>query len=65
MNRYRGLSYLLITHDLDVVQSIAHRVVVVKDGKVVEEGPVRRILTAPADPYTRTLLGAVRSLQGA
>ena len=65
LQRRRGLSYLLITHDLDVVRAIAHRVVVIKDGRLVEEGAVAAVLEAPRDPYTQTLLGAVRELQGA
>lgn len=64
LQRRRGLSYLLITHDLDVVKAIAHRVAVLKDGRLVEEGDVETVLNAPRDPYTRTLLGAVRELQG-
>lgn len=64
LQRRHGLSYLLITHDLDVVRAIAHRVVVLKDGRLVEEGAVGDILDNPRDPYTRTLLGAVRALQG-
>jgi microcin C transport system ATP-binding protein len=63
LQRRRGLSYMLITHDLDVVRAIAHRVVVLKDGKVVEAGPVAQILEAPTQAYTRTLLGAVQALQ--
>ncbi len=63
LQRRRGLSYMLITHDLDVVRAIAHRVVVLKDGRVVEAGPVAQILDAPSHAYTRTLLGAVRELQ--
>jgi microcin C transport system ATP-binding protein len=60
-----GLSYLLITHDLAVVRAMAHRVLVMKDGVVVEHGPVEQIFTAPADAYTRTLLAAVRQLDAA
>ena len=60
-----GLSYLLITHDLAVIRAMAHRVLVMKDGVVVEHGPVEQIFTAPADPYTKTLLAAVRQLDAA
>ena len=60
-----GLSYLLITHDLAVIRAMAHRVLVMKDGVVVEHGPVEQIFTAPADDYTRTLLTAVRQLDAA
>lgn len=54
-----GISYLFISHDLAVVQALAHDVVVMKDGHVVEQGPAHQILTAPTDPYTRRLLEAI------
>jgi microcin C transport system ATP-binding protein len=60
-----GLSYLLITHDLAVIRALAHRVLVMKDGVVVEHGTVEEIFTAPADPYTKQLLAAVRQLDAA
>ena len=40
LQRERGLSYLLITHDVDVIRAMAHRVLVMKDGAIVETGPV-------------------------
>ncbi|MDH6237681.1 ABC transporter ATP-binding protein [Cryobacterium sp. CG_9.6] len=54
-----GLSYLFITHDLAVVRQIAHNVVVMKSGKVVENGDVNQIFLAPDDAYTHELLGAI------
>ncbi|GHE76721.1 peptide ABC transporter ATP-binding protein [Amycolatopsis deserti] len=54
-----GLSYVFVTHDLGVVRLIAHDVSVMKDGAVVETGPVERIFGAPAHPYTRELLDAI------
>jgi len=51
-----GLSLLLITHDLGVVSRLADRVAVMYAGRIVEEGPARDVLSAPAHPYTRGLL---------
>jgi ABC-type dipeptide/oligopeptide/nickel transport system ATPase component/ABC-type dipeptide/oligopeptide/nickel transport system permease subunit len=53
------LGIVLVTHNVGVVADICDRVVVMCDGRVIEEGPVRTILNAPEQPYTRTLLGAV------
>ncbi|MDO9402893.1 MAG: dipeptide ABC transporter ATP-binding protein [Polaromonas sp.] len=58
LQRERGLSYLLITHDVDVIRAMAHHVMVMKDGEVVESGPVQQILESPAHAYTRTLVAA-------
>ena len=58
LQRDRGLSYLLITHDVAVVNAMAHEVIVLKDGRVVESGPVARVLGAPQHPYTQRLLAA-------
>jgi len=49
---------LFITHDLGIVRKIADRVCVMSKGKIVEQGPVERIFTAPDHPYTRALLAA-------
>ncbi len=54
-----GLSYLFITHDLAVVAQIAHNVVVMRSGSVVETGTVDAVFRTPAAEYTRDLLGAI------
>jgi len=53
-----GLAYLLVAHDVRVVRAIAHYVLVMYLGQVVEEGPAEEILTRPLHPYTRGLLAA-------
>ena len=58
LQRDRGLSYLLITHDVDVIRAMAHEVIVMKDGAIVERGPALDVLTAPEHPYTRLLVQA-------
>jgi microcin C transport system ATP-binding protein len=45
LQRSHGLSYVLVTHDIDVVRAMAHRVLVMKDGRVVREGPVEQVLS--------------------
>jgi len=59
LQRERGLSYLLITHDIDVIRAMAHDVLVMKDGEIVESGSVREVLDAPRHPYTQILVAQV------
>jgi peptide/nickel transport system ATP-binding protein len=54
-----GLTYLFITHDLAVVRQIADRVLVMQEGRVVEEGTVDSVFDSPATAYTRALLDAI------
>ncbi len=54
-----GLSYLFITHDIGVVQHLADRIAVMRDGRIVEHGDADDVLQNPAHPYTRLLLQAV------
>ena len=58
LQRERGLSYLLITHDVAVIRAMAHHVMVMRDGEIVESGTVQQVLQAPAHAYTRTLMAA-------
>jgi microcin C transport system ATP-binding protein len=53
-----NLTYLFISHDLAVVRALSHQVMVVKQGKVVEQGPATRVFAAPQDIYTQQLLEA-------
>ena len=60
LQRERGLSYLLITHDVEVVTAMAHHIIVMKDGDIVEAGPAAALLASPQHPYTRTLLSSAQ-----
>lgn len=51
-----GVSYLFVSHDLSVIRCMSHRVAVIHHGEIVETGPAAQITSAPAHPYTRTLL---------
>jgi ABC-type glutathione transport system ATPase component len=60
-----GTAMLFISHDLAVIGGLADAVVVMRDGHVVEQGPARQVLTAPAQEYTRALIDAVPVIGGA
>lgn len=64
LQRERDLAMVFITHDLDVVRGIADDVLVMRDGRVVEAGPVTRIFSEPRHPFTRELLDAAGSAPG-
>ena len=53
-----GMAMLFITHDLGIVRRLADTVCVMKEGKIVERGPVEQVFSAPEHPYTRALLAA-------
>jgi microcin C transport system ATP-binding protein len=58
LQRKYGLSYVLVTHDIDVVRAMAHRVIVMKDSEVLETGAVDDVLTRAKSEYTRRLIKA-------
>ncbi len=58
-----GMSILLISHDLNLVRRVAHRVCVMRNGEIVEQAACEQIFTAPEHPYTQELLGAEPSGQ--
>jgi peptide/nickel transport system ATP-binding protein len=63
LQQQHGLAMLFISHDLAVVSQVASRVAVMRAGQVVETGPCERILSAPDQAYTRSLLAAVPTLR--
>ena len=60
LQQRHGLSYIFISHDLAVIRAMAHRVMVMKNGDVVEEGETLALFAAPQQAYTRELLAAAR-----
>jgi oligopeptide/dipeptide ABC transporter ATP-binding protein len=65
LRRTLGLALLFISHDLPVVRHLCDRVVVMYLGRVMEEGPAKRLFDAPAHPYTRALISATPRLDPA
>jgi oligopeptide/dipeptide ABC transporter ATP-binding protein len=65
LKRERGMALVLITHDLGAVAGLADRVAVMRQGRVIETGPVSQVLKAPREPYTAFLVRAAAALEGA
>jgi peptide/nickel transport system ATP-binding protein len=63
LQRDMGLTMLFVTHNLPLVRAIAHRIVVMSDGRIVEAGAADRVLDAPEAEYTRELLAAIPELE--
>ena len=63
LQREMGIAYVLVSHDLSVVANFAHEVLVLRNGKVVEQGTVERIFNHPASDYTRELIAAIPGQQ--
>ena len=60
LQRRYAMSYVFISHDLAVVRAVSHRVMVMRDGAVIEEGEAEALFAAPRQPYTRALLEAAQ-----
>ncbi len=63
LQRRLGLSYLFISHDLGVISHLSHRVIVMKDGRVVEEGEPDDIFNRPSHPYTQQLIASIPAFE--
>ena len=63
LQRRHGLAYLFISHDLKVIRAISHEVVVLRAGKVMEQGPATQIFDAPRHDYTKALMAAAFELR--
>ncbi|MBY8996956.1 MAG: ABC transporter ATP-binding protein [Candidatus Thorarchaeota archaeon] len=62
LKKEKGLSVLFITHDIGQAQYVSERVLIMKEGEIVEQGSVNNVFTRPKHPYTKELLAAVPSL---
>jgi len=63
LQRDHDLAYLFISHDLRVVRAMSHYVVVMREGRVVEQGPANQVMESPREPYTKALLAAAFELR--
>ncbi|MFG1398928.1 ABC transporter ATP-binding protein [Roseixanthobacter pseudopolyaromaticivorans] len=65
LQRRRSLTYMFISHDLRVVSALASRILVMRNGKMVEEGPAREVFQNPKEAYTKALFAAAFNLETA
>lgn len=61
INQKYGTAVLLISHDIDVISSICKRILVMKDGRLVESGPTEKIMSKPVDEYTKRLVASAEA----
>ncbi|OPF97162.1 ATP-binding cassette domain-containing protein [Rhodopseudomonas palustris] len=64
LQRETGVGYLFISHDLAVVRAVSHRIAVMAEGRIVEEGPASSVIAAPSSGVLKDLIGAVPRLNG-
>ena len=62
LQEMRGLAYLFISHDLKVIRALSDQIIVMRQGKVVEQGDANAIFNSPTHPYTRALISAAFDL---
>jgi microcin C transport system ATP-binding protein len=62
LQQKHDLSYMFISHDLKVIRALCNYVIVMRNGKVVEEGPAAEVFKSPKEDYTRALLAAAFNL---
>ncbi len=63
LQQRHGLTYLFISHDLKVVRAVSHDIVVMRWGKIVEQGPAGDVFTNPKEAYTRALMAAALEMK--
>jgi len=63
LQQEKGIAYVFITHDLEAVQAMAHDIVVMRHGRVVDQGPAGTVLSPPFHPYTSELIDSIPTLE--
>ena len=63
LQKSHNITYLFISHDLKVVRAMSHEIVVMRHGKIVEQGPAAQIIDNPREPYTKALMAAAFELK--